>query len=476
MSRSGQPRGAMLERIREALADVLAEGTWNEIEQNHRRVSLPWRPDLEPGSGKPKYLQKVLFELSDDDLVGLAQRCLETFPEQSGHRLQDALWWFEAEGVARLSGVTRQALAKAVDGRRLHPELAPYEVMGRFSKSSPVARFEYRGQSLVVHAHGPLDLLSSKPPREAQPTNHQALFAAYGLDGWPDARVHQLVEYLVHPEVRQGSEQAEWVQALNAVLAADGYHLAETAALSGHPVYSVECIQAGVDGRPKNLIFASTGPKPELGFRDAINNDIEILAHAEHCLIYSDPIPDDGLRWGRLVAWWAAHTAADPAAGATRRALAHRLHAALGSPPERFFFESYLRTFIGELGDELPALIPQVYLHYDPVTVKELRRRGQGNRYEVQRMDFLLLLPHRVRVVLEVDGQQHYSLGEGEDARPSPSTYAKTVRGDRQLRLAGYEVYRFGGHELFTKEAAESVVKEFFTKLFQRHRVRRSAP
>lgn len=87
-------------------------------------------------------------------------------------------------------------------------------------------------------------------------------------------------------------------------------------------------------------------------------------------------------------------------------------------------------------------------------------------------MDFLLLLPHRVRVVLEIDGHQHYSIGEGDDARPSPSTYAKTVRADRHLRLAGYEVYRFGGHELYTKEAAECVVKEFFTKLFHRHGVR----
>lgn len=58
-------------------------------------------------------------------------------------------------------------------------------------------------------------------------------------------------------------------------------------------------------------------------------------------------------------------------------------------------------------------------------------------------MDFLLLLAGGVRVVVEVDGKQHYSDGD----RPSPKVYARTVEGDRRLRLAGYEVYRFAGYE-----------------------------
>ncbi|MFD7877748.1 DUF559 domain-containing protein [Streptomyces sp. NPDC059766] len=59
-------------------------------------------------------------------------------------------------------------------------------------------------------------------------------------------------------------------------------------------------------------------------------------------------------------------------------------------------------------------------------------------------MDFLLLLPHRVRLVLEVDGQQHYSA----NGKANPELYAQMVSEDRQLKLSGYEVYRFGGHEL----------------------------
>jgi very-short-patch-repair endonuclease len=84
-------------------------------------------------------------------------------------------------------------------------------------------------------------------------------------------------------------------------------------------------------------------------------------------------------------------------------------------------------------------------------------------------MDFLMLLPEGVRVVLEVDGKQHYS--EADGTKPSPKTYAETVRGDRWLRLAGYEVYRFGGYELMDPVRCEPTLTDFFERLFRRHRV-----
>jgi len=46
-----------------------------------------------------------------------------------------------------------------------------------------------------------------------------------------------------------------------------------------------------------------------------------------------------------------------------------------------------------------------------------------------------------------------------------------TMMADRQLRLLGYEVYRFSGYELYTQSAACKTVKEFFARLFERHRI-----
>ncbi len=82
------------------------------------------------------------------------------------------------------------------------------------------------------------------------------------------------------------------------------------------------------------------------------------------------------------------------------------------------------------------ALLPQVYLHCDPYTIKQ---RANGDKpLKRQRMDFLLLFSNRQRVVIEVDGKQHYS----DNNIVSPSLYAEMVIEDRHLKLAGYEVYR----------------------------------
>jgi very-short-patch-repair endonuclease len=216
-----------------------------------------------------------------------------------------------------------------------------------------------------------------------------------------------------------------------------------------------------VVGTPKNLTFASIGPKPEIGFADAINNDIVILSNATSCLIYERSIPRDGLLWSELVDWWRGHEAEpspDPA-----RALGLRLRAALASDAERCLFDTYFRLYKPRFDSALPALVPQVYLHYDPAIVKQLRRRATFPR---QRMDFLLLLPNKQRVVIEVDGAHHFTR-EGE---PSLVAYAEMVSGDRDLRLAGYEIYRFGANEL-VGEASLKVIEHFFDRLWSLHKL-----
>lgn len=60
----------------------------------------------------------------------------------------------------------------------------------------------------------------------------------------------------------------------------------------------------GVDGELKNIIFASSGPKPEIILRDAISNIIEIVKYEESCLVYDRPLTESGLTWGELVSWW----------------------------------------------------------------------------------------------------------------------------------------------------------------------------
>jgi very-short-patch-repair endonuclease len=218
----------------------------------------------------------------------------------------------------------------------------------------------------------------------------------------------------------------------------------------------------GVDSPAKNLIFAANGPKPELVLRDAVSNQVEITKNGQYCLVFDQPISADGLTFQRLIEWWRDREGLH---GLDDRAVGLQLHARLnesiaGNPAESVIFDVYTRRYKDGFG--IPALIPQVYLHYDPYT--RAARGTEGSPLDRQRMDFFLLFSDRQRVVIEVDGRQHYA---DEQGRADTALYAKMVAEDRRLRLSGYEVYRFGGHELLQPGAAE-MVSTFFNDLHQR--------
>lgn len=218
----------------------------------------------------------------------------------------------------------------------------------------------------------------------------------------------------------------------------------------------------GVSGEVKNIIFAANGPKPELVLTDAVHNVIDIVANAEYCLVYDKPITSAGLLWKDLILWWKEKSGCDDSQA--ERSLYSRLKISLGSKVEELLFYAYYKDFRKQLGEKLPALIPQVYLHYDPKTLKELQGKRRIPR---ERMDFLILFSERDRVVLEVDGKQHYA--DGDVA--SPQAYARMVAEDRKLRLRGYEIYRFGGHELISTDEGQATLKNFFTLLFAKHNI-----
>lgn len=218
----------------------------------------------------------------------------------------------------------------------------------------------------------------------------------------------------------------------------------------------------GVSGPLRNIIFAADGPKPRIRFTDALNNTIAVVENEEFCLVYDQPLHSHGLTWRELVAWWAPRAGAGGDERQQGHALYRRLLRSVPEGPERTLFDRYCTRY-GTVSFDIPALLPQVYLHYDPYTKAELGGRVQPMTH--QRMDFLLLLPQAARVVIEIDGKHHYS--EGNLA--SPGRYAEMVAEDRALRLAGYEVYRFGGQEFTPADRGTAVVDAFIDALLPRH-------
>src|SRR5690606_36506692 len=115
-------------------------------------------------------------------------------------------------------------------------------------------------------------------------------------------------------------------------------------------------------------------------------NVIEIVEGADRVLVYDRTLPPTGLTWRELVDWYTGH----------HRRLGHlderggalTLHARLleslgGNGAEQVVLDTYARLYATH-GYDIPALGPQVYLHYDPYT------RSRGGMLKRQRMDFLV--------------------------------------------------------------------------------------
>jgi hypothetical protein len=281
-----------------------------------------------------------------------------------------------------------------------------------------------------------------------------------------DTALLRFLAEMLHPAVRTDLAEVEKLHDfLNQTLVHDGYVIAQVDAISGAPIFAGHRIGAGVSGSMKNLIFASAGPKPEIVFKDALNNDIRVVKNEQSCLVYDQPLTAHGLSWADLTRWRASrNNLIRSSAPDIARSLYSRLDLSLAdNAAERRILRVYADRYI-RLSDDIPALIPQVYLHYDPYT-----RAHHGTATPPlarQRMDFLLLLPQRIRIVIECDGKQHYS---DESGFAAPQRYAEMAAEDRELRLRGYEVYRFGGVELTESPATEKRLATFFDRLAERY-------
>src|SRR5690606_29877235 len=274
--------------------------------------------------------------------------------------------------------------------------------------------------------------------------------------------LRRFLKSLVNSRSREESENRILAAKINGVLEKDGVILViDNSKNHQHFVFLEK--EYKQSQAPEYLIFGAIGTKPNIGISDALDGTISVISDDGDPLTYDRKIIEH-LNWSDMEDWW-DEVNIDP-----NLTLRKRLIDCLDSPPEQLFFKSYFSLFQVKLGEKLPALIPQVYIAYDPMRAKDL----EGGKTRIrQRVDFLMLLPNDKRVIIEIDGRQHYAK---EDGRADTKRYAEMVRFDRDLRLRGYEVYRFGGAEFYNdqntpEENAVSVVKDFFTALFKQHKI-----
>ena len=400
---------------------------------------------------KRQYVLNRLRATPENQIPDIATNVGDAYGELD---LSEAGLFLLEESVPPISEITRKDAARCFEDVGLSGVLDLLDFLGRIW---PIERMA--GESLFKQLP---DEIHQHMVRNDD-WSVEDLFERLGAYKSSLRRFLAMLELALNPVCRRGSDQEKLRDRLSNVLARDGYEISFTDTVSDYPVYTITPI-GGVHASPKNLIFASNGPKPDIGFSDAVSNDIVILSNADSCLVYDRPITGAGLLWVDLVEWWAENSPADAPEDVFRKELGHRLQTSLASKGEENLFNTFFKEFHEKLGKSLPALVPQVYLHYDPATIRELKGKKRIPR---QRMDFLMLLPRRARVVLEVDGKHHFA---DEEGRASHDRYAEMVSADRDLRLKGYEVYRFSAKELVGESAMELIVR-FFERLLARHHV-----
>ena len=453
--------------LREALRSSLV----NDLVAHSTHKTLAGRlTDLgmaEPSPTGTKFerVEAAFNAVPDSDLSQLAENYLKRYP---------------------LAATTRNHLQDLVWAGRSYPEI-PKRIRRELAQTLTPPFFQDYDEFIALLDHlwvldnDPLSFFSGNNQnslrgqieqhvvRNPEDWSGETLFNELGAFVASNRRFALFIEGLASAEVLPDEPaQRAFVQNANVTLHRCGVELRETASSGGYPVFKIVALTGSPSRKPKNLIFASP-IKPDIRLSNAVDNDIEVISNGDSVLIYEEPIGDGGLTWKDLQTWWSTtRKITDPSEA--KRTLYLRLKDSLPStsPPQKWFFEAYHRCFSRDIL-ALPALLPEVWLHWDHKTVQE---RGADALLRF-RMDFLMLLPNRVRVVLEIDGKQHYADADG---RADPNRYAKMVLADREKRLAGYEIYRFGASELGSEASARAVANEFFQALFDRHHVAYSSP
>lgn len=455
--------------LRDLLDGPLVMGTHRDITERFKALGLT-ETETDSSPSKARRVQVILAAQSDEELRRTAAAVLAAEPLEAEirNKIQDVLWIDQGPQIwAR----TRRTLAAALDLEDLIADNGRFEAMldrwWILGSSSPFGgSFSIDETSTLASFFGSASGTGNLR-REIQQhvfTNHDwsttRLFDELGAFDAVDRRFAGFVEDLVsHRVVPDEDAQRRIVAAMSPALREAGLQLQETGADSGYPVFKL--IPTGAtQRRPKNVIFGSPD-KPDLRVSDTVDSEIEIV-DARNLLVYDDPIGLPGLRWQDLQVWWQRKNP-DLEAVEAKTALYQRLLTCLpkNSPPQQRLFRLYHHIH-GKQIPSLPALLPEVWLHWDHKTVQERGVRALLG----QRMDFLLLAPNHQRIVLEVDGVTHYTDDAGH---PSPQRYGRNVRYDRELQLRGYSVYRFGGAELQDDNQAMPMLTQFFQAMFAKH-------
>lgn len=349
-----------LDTLREQIALAVAMAKAYDVPAACLRLGI--QASVEEGDAqeafgsKRMYVRRRILAWSEADLLGLAARVLREYPSND---LADTVSEMTLHAEHRVSTLVRRDVLRA-----LNP-LAP--LFGELPLVESLS--DVFGAAVIQDDPGGMLGRTSLQGRIVQHCvrnedwSNEELLTQCGALTCSQTRFFALLAKLLHPITRRDAEQSALATAIGAALRRDGFTIRQTSVESGYAIYGVVKAQAGVAGAMKNLIFASVGEKPELVFRDAVNNDVEIVKHADKVLVFDRPLPNSGLLLWKDLQDWYCELQGIGDAGSAKEQLYRRLRqAVLGarSPGEYALFQGYYERYGNSLGDRLPVLIPQV--------------------------------------------------------------------------------------------------------------------
>ena len=426
--------------------------TAKELPALCERLGLPVPSE---GNTKHERLVASLRDCPDDRMPHVADAILDQEQLAPAQRLalQDVLWL--GRHHVEIPSRTRRELAKDFDlaDHLVYPDRF-MDLLGRLwhLDNDPLAGWTTTTNSLR-------NQIERHVIRFPDDWTTEQLFEQLGAFEAPHPRFGHFIEGLASSAVLPDEQaQRRFVELANRHLNPVSVQLSQYGEADGYPHFQLIEHGRGTARRPRNLIFATLG-KPDIRFTSALDNDIEVAERADQVLVYDRPVGKEGLLWCHLLSWW-QETQNITDQEKAKRSLYSRMEASLPpqSPGQKNLFWHYHHANWDRLSN-VPALLPEIWLHWDP---KTLRERG-AHAMQNLRMDFLMLLPGTRRVILEVDGMQHYTRNGGTE--PDSAKYAATMAGDRDLKFRGYEVFRFGHNELRDRDRAQTLLAGFFDRL-----------
>ncbi|WP_340375943.1 hypothetical protein U5640_12750 [Streptomyces sp. SS7] len=455
-------RSALRQLVGDVVSTHCAGNTHATLDAAFAELGMP--PVPQEDRTKRERIEQSFSQVPDSELPGVAERVLAQGKMTAAIRngIEDLLW--AESSPPQIPKRVRRELARALDlTDMVRSEERFMKLLDRFWALDheeslvdwllPNPRPSLRDQ-IVRHVF-----------RNPEDWSAEDLLENLGAFEAGDTRFARFLEGSVSADVLlDEAAQRNLANTINQHLRSATIELRETGTDGGYPRFTIVSTHLAENRRPKNVIFASY-TKPDIRFLSAVDNDIEVVGDPNNALVYDRQITGDGIRWRDLQNWWQDTQQISSEADA-KKSLYNRLRNSLprNSPGQRNLFDLY-HHILGSAVYDLPALLPEVWLHWDHKTV---RQRGPEALLRF-RMDFLLLMPHGQRIVLEVDGSQHYTRDGGQ--RPDTSKYAEMMAGDRDLKLSGYEVFRFGHDELEAIADARALLERFLPDLFRRFNV-----